>query len=152
MNKKIIFGLIIFFVIVASVSSASAWWIFGGGSDVTINEVNFHIPEGYEENTNAHEVGSDIEKVEYTNENNERLSIRVKDTSNIQSVKDMDWGKYSYTMVDKSINGKDGLASYAFSRQTFYTYIDNGKLVMIDCPFVSDDGTGYEDFLSDVIK
>lgn len=152
MNKKLIFLLVLICIAIFSLSSVNAIWPFGGGSDIMVNDVKFHIPDGFEEITSGHEITKSKEKVTYQNDKKEKLTITVvNNNAGYKNVKEMNWGADRAVMVEKTISGKDGLASYRYTPLVFYTYIDNDKLVMIDCPFVFDDATKYEDFLEKVI-
>ena len=154
MNNKIIVAFLILVVMAVSISSVSAFWPFDGGNEITVNDVKFNIPDGFEENVNAHDKDSKKESVEYVNDKHEKLSIMVVDNNNpnIHKAKDVDWGAHEAAIFEESIGGKDGIVSYEYTPTVWYAYIDNGKLVMITCPFVFDDSTKYSDFLGKVIK
>lgn len=153
MNRKILFAFVVLFVAVMSISSASAFLFFDSGSDITVNGLDFHIPEGFSEDTNEHKTTDKEESVKYTNDD-DYVNIIVRSVNNpdIHSVKDMDWGAHAGAMVEKSISGKDGLVSFEYNPVMGYHYFEDGKLVTVICPFILEDGTGYEDFLSTVIK
>ena len=151
MNKKLIFSLIIICIAVVSISSVNAFWPVDSGSDITVNDVKFHIPDGFEEVTSEHEITKTKEKVVYKNDKEEELSITVlNNNAGYKNVKEIKWGT-DKLMIEKTISGKEGLASYRAAPFVFYTYLDNDKLVMMDCPMVFDDATKYEDFLEKVI-
>ena len=49
MNKKLIFTCLMILLVFISLSTASAFWPFDNGNDVTVNGVNFHLPDGFDE-------------------------------------------------------------------------------------------------------
>lgn len=152
-KKKILFALIILLIAISSMSAVSASWFFDGGKDIAVNGLNFHIPEGFEEDTSKHEITDKSETVEYKNGYQIlHISVRTFDNPDITSAKQMDWGKHAGAMVEKSISGKDGIVSYEFRGLAGYYYVEEGRLVTIVCPFILDDGTRYDNFLSEVIK
>ena len=81
MNKKVLFSLFLFGVVIFSLSTASAFWPFDSGTDVTVNGVNFHLPDGFDEVE-----PEDLDSVNYNeafsytnNENHEYITIGVMD-------------------------------------------------------------------------
>ena len=48
MNRKILFTLAVILLAVTFLSSVNAFWPFDSGNDVTVNGVNFHLPEGFD--------------------------------------------------------------------------------------------------------
>ena len=156
MNKKIIFGLIILFVAVASVSGVSAWWIFGGGNDVTVNGVNFHLPDGFDVD---HPVKSDIddtyENIVYENTDHGNtvdiaVDNKVADDSQISN------SLIQKGFKQKNIAGKEGFYRMDLSKNVEFAYIDNDKVVSIIVPFIydeyGDNFMKYDDFLTEIIK
>ena len=123
MNKKIIFSLMILFVVIASVSGVSAWWIFGGGNDVTVNGVNFHLPEGFDvENPVKSESDGNYENTVYKNtETRDTVDIAVNDKFVDDSVIINSLIKKGYEK--KNINGKDGFYKMDLSTNTEFVLV-----------------------------
>lgn len=63
MTKKLILLLVLICIAIFSLSSVNAIWPFDGGSDIMVNDVKFHIPDGFEEITSGHEITKSKEKV-----------------------------------------------------------------------------------------
>ena len=156
MNKKIIFGLIVLFVAIASVSSVSAWWIFGGGNEVTVNGVNFNLPEGFDvDNPLKSESDSTYENTVYMNtETKDKVDIAVDDKSVEDSVICNSLIKKGFEK--KNIAGKDGFYKMYLSTEVEFVYIDNDKVVSIIVPFVydkyGDNFMQYDEPLAQIIK
>ena len=156
MNKKIIFTLMILCVAVASVSSVSAWWIFGGGSDVTINGVDFHIPEGFDDVTqDTININTAYEAYTQTNpETHDYFSIAVYDNPNDEQNTINNLINMHYKKVD--IKGKEVyytmLVSSVNSRYD-YVYLDNGKYISMEVPIWCDaGGLNSEELVNEIIK
>lgn len=156
MNKKIIFSLMISFVLIASVSSASAWWIFSGGNDVTVNDVSFHLPEGFDvDNPIKSESDETYENTVYQNtENKNTIDIAVDDKVAEDSV-------IANSLIQKgfkkqTIDGKEGFYKMYLSTDVEFVYIDNDKVVSIIVPFVydkyGDNFMKYDELLAEIIK
>ena len=156
MNKKIIFTLMVLFVVIASASSVSAWWIFGDGNDVSVNGVNFHLPEGFDvDNPVKSESDNTYENTVYKNtENGNTIDIAVDDKSAEDSVISNSLIKKGFKQ--KNINGKDGFYKMYLSTDTEFVYIDNDKVVSIVVPFVydkyGDNFMKYDELLAQIIK
>ena len=156
MNKKIIFSLIILFVAIASVSGVSAGWIFGGGNDVTVNGVSFHLPDGFDvENPVKSESDGTYENTVYKNtETKDTVDIAVDDKSVDDSVISNSLIKKGFEK--KNINGKDGFYKMDLSTNCEFVYIDNDKVVSIVVPYVydkyGDNFMKYDELLSKIIK
>lgn len=156
MNKKVLFTLIILLISIASASSVSAWWIFGGGSDVTVNGVNFHLPEGFDvENPVKSDIDDTYENTVYKNtETGDAVDIavdnKVADDSSISN------SLINKGFEQKNIAGKDGFYKMYLSTNVEFVYIDNDKVVSIIVPFVydkyGDNFMKYDELLSEIIK
>ena len=81
MNRKLLFSLFVFGVVIFSLSSASAFWPFDSGTDVTVNGVNFHLPDGFDdvEQENIDSVNYNEAFSYKNNENYEYIKIAVMD-------------------------------------------------------------------------
>ena len=112
MNKNILFSIIMLFVVIASVSSVSAWWIFGGGNDVTVNGVDFHLPEGFDADNpiNAESDATYGRAVYKNSENGNTIDIAVDDQSVDESVIENSLIKKGFEA--KNIAGKDGFYNF----------------------------------------
>ncbi len=139
---------------ISFMSAVSATWFFDGGKDITVNGLNFHIPEGFEEDSDKYEVTDKNERVQYKNGDNDILGIQVTNLANpdTTSAKQLDFGVHKGAMVKKSISGKDGFVSFEYRGLAGYYYVEDGKLVTISSSFVLGDGTAYDAFLAEVIK
>ena len=157
MNKNIIFALMALFVVVTSASCVSAWWIFGGGNDVTVNDVSFHLPDGFDvENPVKSENDDSSGQSVYENtKTKDRVDIvvdnKVVDDS---QVKDLLINK---GFKEEKIAGKDGFYKMdIYTKNVEFVYIDNDKVVSIVVPYVYDsygDNTmKYDELLSEIIK
>lgn len=154
MNKKLIFTCLVILLAIISLSSASAFWPFDSGSDVTVNGVNFHLPDGFKEveqetlnTTNYNEAFT------YENdENNEFIKIAVMDfDGDANSLYDT-FSNQGYQK--KVIDGKEGygMVFTPGPRYGFY-YLDNNKYVILDIPFVyAEEGMQHEELLAEIIK
>lgn len=156
MNKKVLFTLIILLIAIASASSVSAWWIFGGGSDVTVNGVNFHLPDGFDvENPVKSDIDDTYENTVYKNtETGDAIDIavdnKVADDASITN------SLINKGFEQKNIAGKDGFYRMSLSTNVEFVYIDNDKVVSIIVPFVydkyGDNFMKYDELLSEIIK
>ncbi|WP_405294264.1 hypothetical protein [Methanobrevibacter sp.] len=156
MNKKVLFTLIILFISIVSASSVSAWWIFGGGSDVTVNGVNFHLPDGFDvENPVKSDIDDTYENTVYKNtETGDAVDIavdnKVADDSSITN------SLINKGFEQKNIAGKDGFYKMYLSTNVEFVYIDNDKVVSIIVPFVydkyGDNFMKYDELLAEIIK
>lgn len=159
MNKKIIFGLIVIGVVVASISTVSAWWIFGGGTDVTVNGVDFHIPDGFE---SSQLVGSnpktDADFTLSSDDGKKALAfihIRVSDNVSPSS----EFGQYlSYDNNVVTINGKECHVSDFYDANGAYgigcAYEVDNKAVQLNVHYTAeyDKDISYKDVLGEIIK
>ena len=125
MNKKIILGLVILCVAIASVSSVSAWWIFGGGNDVTVNGVNFHLPDGFDvDNPVKSDIDDTYENMVYKNtETGDTVDIAVDNKVADDSAISNSLIKKGFQQ--KNIAGKDGFYKMYLSTDVEFAYIDN---------------------------
>ena len=136
--------IIIFLVIISMVTSS--------GHDVTVNGVSFHLPAGFD----------DVEKVDSDNslqgedyiyknpENHQYIEIGVYDLENDNL--DMNiFSKKGYKQT--TIDGKEGYGKLSTGLRYGYTYVDNGKYIIMDVPVVlAEEGMQYEELLSEIIK
>lgn len=156
MNKKIIFALMILCVVVASISTVSAWWIFGGGNDVTVNGVNFHLPEGFDvDNPIKSDIDDTYENIVYKNtETGDTVDIAVDNKVADDSAISNSLIKKGFSQ--KNIAGKDGFYRMYLSTNVEFAYIDNDKVVSIVVPFVydkyGDNFMKYDELLAEIIK
>ncbi len=156
MNKKIILGLVILCVAIASVSSVSAWWIFGGGNDVTVNGVNFHLPDGFDvDNPVKSDIDDTYENMVYKNtETGDTVDIAVDNKVADDSAISNSLIKKGFQQ--KNIAGKDGFYKMYLSTDVEFAYIDNDKVVSIIVPFTydkyGDNFMKYDELLGEIIK
>lgn len=156
MNKKIIFALILLFMAVIFLSSVSAIWPFDNGHDVTVNGVNFHLPDGFDaDNPVKSESDSTYGHAIYKDTN-------TKDTVDIAvSNKELEDSVIKNRLIkkgfeQKTISGKDGLYKFYLDQKIEFVYIDNDKVVSIVVPFAydkyGDNFKTYDELLADIIK
>ena len=157
MNKKLIFGLLIIFMAVMSLSSVSAFWPFDSGNDVTVNGVNFHLPEGFDvDNPVKSESDNTYEQAVYKNtETKDTVDFVVSDKSVDDSAIGSSLLKKGFEQ--KTIDGKEGFYKMdIYSKNVEFVYIDNDKVVSIIVPYIydqyGDNFMQYEDLLSEIIK
>lgn len=148
MNKKIIFVLILF-VAIASLSCVSAWWIFGGGgTDVTVNGVDFSIPDGFEYYELAGNPETETQYALYSDDGKQALAfihIRVS-----EGAPDTFGKQYSYKTT---INGKE--CYITIGNPILCIYQSNGKFVQLNVPksyTYHNQVISYEETLEQIIK
>lgn len=126
--------------------------VTSSGHDVTVNGVSFHLPAGFD----------DVEKVDSDNslqgedyiyknpENHQYIEIGVYDLENDNL--DMNiFSKKGYKQT--TIDGKEGYGKLSTGLRYGYTYVDNGKYIIMDVPVVlAEEGMQYEELLSEIIK
>lgn len=156
MNKKIILVLLILFLTVSSMSTASAWWIFGGGNDVTVNGLSFHLPEGFDTDNPVSSISKETyeNRVYMNTENKDTVEIHVED----KHMEDSDIINYLIQnhYEKQSIDGKEGYYKMdIYTKNVEFIYIDNDKLVSITVPYVydqyGDDFKQYDELLGEII-
>lgn len=156
MNRKILFTLAVILLAVISLSTVNAFWPFDSGNDVTVNGVNFHLPEGFDvDNPIKSESDVSYENVVYKNtKTKDTVDIAVDDKSAEDSVIGNSLIKKSFE--PKTIDGKEGFYKFYLNSDVEFVYIDNDKVVSIIVPSVydkyGDNFMKYEDFLSEIIK
>ena len=154
MKRKLIFTLIILCLAVVSISAVSAFWPFDSGSDVTVNGVNFHLPDGFDDvKENYLDSPSNYEAYTYENDDaHEYIQICVMDTDlDKQSIYDSLCRKgYGY----ETVNGKDGVGRISTPGPRYgFFYVENNKYVMVDIPFVyAEEGLQHDELLAQIIK
>ena len=156
MNKKLIFGLIVICVAIASISTVSAWWIFGGGNDVTVNDVSFHLPDGFDvENPVKSENDDSSEQSVFENtKTKDRVDIvvsnKVVDDSQVKNL------LINKGFKEEKIAGKDGFYQMYLDKTIEFVYIDNDKVVSIVVPYIydkyGDNFMQYDELLDEIIK
>ena len=156
MNKKLFFILLLVGLVVVSMSIVNAFWPFDSGIDVTVNGVNFHLPEGFDaDNPVKSESDAAYENTVYQNtETKDTVDIAVDD----KSVEDWVIGNslIKKGFEQKTIDGKEGFYKFYLSKNVKFVYIDNDKVVSIIVPFVydkyEDNFMKYDEFLAEIIK
>lgn len=153
MNRKIIaiFALLILAVSVSAVSAFGLSDLTGSSSDagvVTIDGIDFNIPDGFSEEKNLAIDGevNETEGVQYTtwgktyiNDENKVISIGVATYDGVEVTDEMP----QYIGGDKvTINGVDGY-EYNVASYDGFTFAKDGKLIIIS----TNDG----DLLQDVV-
>ena len=156
MNKKILFALILLFMAVISISAVSAIWPFDSGSDVTVNGVKFHLPEGFDAD-NPVKTESDRTYAHAVYKN-----TKTKDTVDIVvSNKEVEDSIVKNKLIkkgfeQKTIDGKNGYYKFYLNQKIEFVYIDNDKVVSIIVPFINDkygdDFKKYDELLAEIIK
>lgn len=156
MNKKVIFCLLLLFLTIVSLSSVSAWWIFGGGNDVTVNDVGFHLPDGFDvDNPVKSDIDDTYGNIVYKNKDTGdkvdiAVSNKVSDDSAIVS------SLIQKGFEQKNIAGKDGLYKMNLNLNVEFVYIQDDKVVSIIVPFVydkyGDNFMKYDQLLDEIIK
>lgn len=156
MNRKILFTLIIILLAVISISSVSAFWPFDGGNDVTVNGVNFHLPDGFDvDNPVKSDIDDTYENIVYKNTNTgDTVDIavdnKVADDSAITN------SLIQKGFEQKNIAGKEGFYKMDLNKNVEFVYITDGKVVSIVVPFVydkyGDNFKKYDELLGEIIK
>lgn len=154
LNKKIFFCLIVLCVTFASIASVSAFWPFDSGSDVTVNGVDFHLPDGFDDvKKYTLDTNKPYEAFTYTNdENHEYIQIAVVDFDG--DVNSLDKSLTKEGFIKETVDGKDGYGKiYSGGPRYGFVYLDGNKYVMINIPFVyADEAMQHEDLLAEIIK
>ena len=150
MNRKIIFVLMVLFLAVASLSSVSAWWIFGdGGEDITVDDVDFHMPEGFE----YYELpGHKADEADY--------AIRTDDgQSEYIHIFTSTGRPYNFgnDYTEKStINGKECyINTHSIGNIVYCTYQSDDKYIQLNVPYsyeYKNNVFSYEETLKQMIK
>jgi hypothetical protein len=156
MNRKILFTVVILLLAVISISNVSAFWPFESGNDVTVNGVNFYLPDGFDVDN---PIKSDSDT---TYENKVFKNIETKDTVDIAvDDKSVDDSVISNSLIKKgfepkTIDGKEGFYKFYMDSKIEFVYIDNDKVISIIVPFVydkyGDNFMKYDELLSEIIK
>ncbi|WP_298520751.1 hypothetical protein [uncultured Methanobrevibacter sp.] len=155
MNKKIFFCLIILLAI-ASISGVSAFWPFDSGTDVTVNGVNFHLPEGFDvDNPVKFESDKTYGHAVYKNtETKDTVDISVSNKVIEDSVIKNRLIKKNFKQ--ETIDGKEGFYKTDLRLNVEFVYIDNDKVVSIVVLYVydkyGDNFKQYDEFLAEIIK
>jgi hypothetical protein len=137
-------------------SGAYAFWPFDSGSDVTVNGVNFHLPDGFDaDNPVKSESDNTYENTVYMNtENKDTVDISVDDKSVDDSVISNSLIKKGFEQ--KTIDGKQGFYKCYLSKNVEFVYIDNDKVISIIVPFIydeyGDNFMKYDELLAEIIK
>lgn len=154
-NKKIILALILLLAVI-SISAVSAIWPFDSGSDVTVNGVKFHLPEGFDTN-NPVKTESDTtygHNIYKNTETRDTVDIVVSNKELEDSV--IKNGLIKKGFEQKNIAGKDGLYKFYVDKKIEFVYIDNDKVVSIIVPFIYDEHGDnfmkYDKLLEEIIK
>lgn len=154
MKGKLIFTFIILCLAFVSITGVSAFWPFDSGSDVTVNGVNFHLPDGFDDVKEDYiNTANNYEAYTYSNDDaHEFIKICVMDIDvDKQSIYDSLCSKgYS----PEKVNGKEGVGRISTPGPRYgYFYIENNKYVMMDIPFVyADEGLQHEELLAEIIR
>ena len=124
MNKGLIFILLLFGLLIVSISDASAFWPFDGGSDVTVNGVGFHLPEGFDvDNPVKSESDNTYERTVFKNtENKDTVDIAVDDKSLEDSVIGNSLIKKGFEQ--KTIDGKEGFYKFYLSKNVEFVTVE----------------------------
>ena len=138
MNRKFLFLFMIIFLAIISLSSVSAFLPFDGGNDVTVNGVNFHLPDGFdvdhpEKSESDKTYGHSIYK---NSKNKDCVDIVVSNKELEDSVIKNSLIKKGFEQ--KTIDGKDGFYKMNLNSQIEFVYIDNDKVVSIMVPYIYD--------------
>lgn len=127
--------------------------IFSGGNSVNINGIEFNIPKAFD-GMKQDTLDSSVPYEAYTFENSkthEFFKIAVFDTD-LHSINDAH-SSFKKNKNSLTINGKEGLYGYSYGSRIGYYYVDNGKLVTIDVPYLYEDTVQkYDEFLKEIIK
>ncbi len=154
MNKKLIFSLFVFWVVIFSLSSVNAFWPFDSGTDVTVNGVNFHLPDGFDEVEPVKvDTVSHNEAFSYkNNENYQFIKIVVMDyDGDVNSL----YSSLSNNGYQKEvIDGKEGYGKvFPGGPRYEYCYLENNKYVVLNIPYVyADEGMQHDELLAEIIK
>lgn len=149
-NKIVIIGIILIGVILISGS-------FNGGNDVTVNEVSFHLPDGFDVNN---------PKDSYSNETYENVVYKNNKTKNIVEFEVSNkWTEDSVIETNliengyeqQTIKGKKGYYKMILlTDDVSFVYIDNDKVINIIVPYLydkwGDNSMSYDELLDKIIK
>ena len=137
-----------------SSSSSSSSNIFGGGQDITVYGVNFHIPEGFKHYELA---GNPERETQFSlsspdgKRNIAYIHIKVSDTSSAYSAE-----KSTIANSKMTINGKDCYVNIPSNDgDVFCAYDTNGKTVQLNVPKAytyNNKVISYEETLAQMIK
>lgn len=153
MNKKIIFGLFVICLIIISTSTVSAFWFFDSGTDVNVNGVDLHIPEGFDKiSKDTLNIDTNYEAYTYDNpETHEFISIAVCDNLNDESDTVNNLINMNYDSIE--INGKTVYYKIFLNQRYGYVYLENGKYVSIEVPIWCDsEGIDHSELVAKIIK
>lgn len=127
--------------------------VTGGGHDVTVNGVSFHLPAGFDE-VKENNVDTTLQGEGYTyknTENYEFIKIGVytpeKDKSGIYD------SLYQNGYSQLTIDGKDGYGKLYSGLRYAYCYMDGDKYVVLEIPWVyAEEALQHDELLSEIIK
>ena len=140
MDKKIIFGLSLVIIVVIAIGSASAvdfGSILGGEENetVTIDGIDFNIPDGFKEDPDEAIVNDTKEQSGITYVNNGKL---YEKGTTIVALLVADYGEYNVTDdIAKSVGGEaktfNNASGYLTTNGIYkvFNYAKDGKLVVI---------------------
>lgn len=147
-SLKIIVIIFVALIIVLGLIS-----LFSGGDSQSINGIGFNIPKGFDE-MQQKTLDSNVpyEAYKFKNSNNhEFIEIAVFDTD-LSSINDVQ-SSFKQNKNPLTINGKEGLYCYSLGSRIGYYYVDNGKLVTIDVPYLYEDTVQkYDELLGEIIR
>ncbi|WP_407375319.1 hypothetical protein [Methanobrevibacter sp.] len=146
---KLIVGILVAIIIILGLMSL----ITGGGNDFTVNGVSFHIPDGFDEVTkDSLDTDTDFEEYTFKNtKNHEFIRISVVDFTKDESAMYDYFKQKGYKQ--ETIDGKNGYGAMGPGLRYGYCYIDGGKYVVMDVPWVYDEeGMQHDKLISEIIK
>lgn len=145
MNKKLVFTLLMLCIAVVSISTASAFWPFDSGTDITVNGVQLHMLEGFDDvRQDTININTNYEAYTYHNpESHDFISIAVYDNPNSEANTVNNLIDSYYEKIN--IKGKDVYYKILLNSRYNYVYLENGKYVSIEVPIVYDDGRNVLD-------
>lgn len=149
MNKKIL-ALFVFIMAIVSLSCISAVDFDDSVQKMEINSIKFVIPNNFQEITSERDVGEGYVHMAYSN-GEDKLTIFVMDAPEVDSVDDVNWEKYYDNTFKITKANKEGISSYHYYPLDIFGYVENGKIIMITLPLVSNDYGTSDEFLEQII-
>lgn len=152
MSKKF-FLASVFLIVIVSLSFAYAEdsddWITSSHK-VNIFDVKFTIPQDFEPVESECKRGTDYVDMVYSN-GDDKIKIGVSEFDNVNSLNDIDWNKYYPNSFKLTVANKEGMSSYHFYPETYFGYVEDGKVIIIELPVTSGTHGTYEDLLKEIL-
>lgn len=146
MNKKIILVLIVIVAIIAAIFLMS-----NNGTEVTINDIKFNVPDAFKDTVTKHEKTADQEVYNYESKDGDTISIGVINT-NQNSISDLFPDYKSKGMTSDTIDGKEGYVAWDYQPAMGFYYVKNDKLVVLAVPYYCEEtNQDYKELMEEII-